>query len=114
MVRRLRQDARDEIEAVRAAGEREPRLVPVLGGQARHGGCAHVGRVAQNQVIARAANAVEEIRALEVHATPEPVPRDILPGHGDRAGREVDGIDLRGRKRARRENREATAAGAEV
>src|SRR5258708_9159151 len=56
-----RNNARDEVQAVAAAGERKPRLVPVFRGQCRHRARAHVRRVGQDQVVARRAQCGEKI-----------------------------------------------------
>ena len=50
--RRVRDDFPYEIEAVAAAGKRDPRFTPVLCRQCSHDGVAHVGRVGDDQIVA--------------------------------------------------------------
>jgi len=114
-VRRCRgENARHQREPVAAAGKRQARLVPMLGRQRRHRRSAYVRRIGEDQVVARGAEGCEKVGAAQVHAPAQPVARDVLSRDRERPGGEVERVDPGRRERARRENREAARAGAEV
>ena len=104
----------DEVEPVPAGRQCHSGFVPVLGWQAVHAPCIDVGRVADDEVVALSGERREQVAAMECDAIAQPVRRDIASGERQRAGREIDGIDLRGRKGERRQDREAAGTCAEV
>ena len=114
MPRRFGEDAAHQVEPVVARRQRHARLVPVFRRQLRHGAGIDIGRVAQDQVIALALQRREEIAAMERDAIAEPMARHVAPRQRQRAGRQVRGIDARAREGERRQDGEATGAGAEI
>ena len=114
MPRRFGEDAAHQVEPVVARGQRHARLVAVFRRQLRHRLGIDIGRVAQDQVIAPAVQRREEIAAMERDAIAEPMARHVAPRQRQRAGRQVGRIDACARKGERRQDRQATGAGAEI
>jgi hypothetical protein len=107
-------DAPHDVHAVRAAGERHLRFVPVLGrAGAASIACVHVRRVADDHVVAplgerRVEIAFEQRDAIvELRSRAHCAPRLRGPA------RQIDRVDIRVRKRVRGEDREATGTGAQ-
>ena len=73
--RAWRDEFADDIEAVRAAVEREARLLPEFGRQRLHEGGRLVGRVADDEVVACRRHGGEDVAAVQRHAAGQPVLR---------------------------------------
>ncbi|OGA65592.1 MAG: hypothetical protein A3G83_12595 [Betaproteobacteria bacterium RIFCSPLOWO2_12_FULL_68_20] len=111
---RPREDAPHERQAVASAGERQTRLVTVLVRQRTHGRGGHVGRVADDQVVAPAAQRAEQVRAHEANAPPETMARDIAPRDRERGRGNVGRVDAHARQGAREQHGEAAGPRAQV
>ena len=114
MFGRLAQDAAHDVEPVRSSGMRERRLGRIFRRKVSDCRRVHIRRVRQDQVEAGAFERREKIALLERNAIPQPVLFEVARGHFQRAWREVDRLDARIREDARGEDRERTAARAEV
>ncbi|EXI68806.1 MAG: hypothetical protein AW07_04304 [Candidatus Accumulibacter sp. SK-11] len=114
MLPRTAEDGACQVEPVVAAGKCQRRFVPVFGRQAGHRRRPDVGRIGDDQVVAAAAEAGEEVALKQADAVAELVVGDVAPGDGEGVGRQVDGIDAGGRKGLRGNDRQATRAGAQV
>src|SRR5690242_2871041 len=68
---RFREDAADECETVRAAGERESGLVAVFRREGRHRLGVDIGRVREDEVVALAGDRSEEVAREETDARGE-------------------------------------------
>jgi hypothetical protein len=113
MPRRLSQDAAHQIEPVVARGQRQARLVTVLGWQARHAARIDIGRVAEDEIVAPAGEGLEEIAAMERDAVVQAMRLDVAAGERQSAGRQIGGGDAGLREDQRRQDGEAARAGAD-
>lgn len=107
-------DAADEGEPVGAGDQPESRLVPILRRQCLHLRVRRVGWIAHDEIVASAAEPLEQVAADQVDAFFEPVTAHVLGGDFERAGRDVRRIDTRIRKRMRARDGDAAAPGAHV
>ena len=82
--RRPQQDRPHQVEAVRAARQRHAGLVPVLARQPPHGGRRHVGRIADDQVVASPASAENRSDFTRRMRRPGDSRRTLTPCHGER------------------------------
>ena len=92
VIRRGRNDPTHEVETVASAGERELRLVTVLGRQLAHRSGRDVRRVRENQVVLCASEVSQEIRLDEPHPTLQPIIRDVTLCNLEGRPRNIGGI----------------------
>jgi len=114
VVGRLGKDAHREIQAVLAGGEAQFGLVRILGRQLGELLARHVRRVADDQVVALAGDAREQIRLQGAHARPDVVERDVLAGQRERVAADVDQVDRPVRMVHRHRDADAARAGAQI
>ena len=103
-----------DVEPVLAADMRELRLGRIFRRKARRRGRLDIGRIGEDEVVARIRQPREQIALDKADALAEAVLLDIAPRHRQRVGREVDRVDGRVGKYARGEDGERAAAGAEI
>jgi len=102
-----REDSRDQVHAVLAGAQREAGLMTVFRRQPPHHRLRHVGRIGEDEVVAPSAQPGEEIGTDELDAMLESMQSPVASGDGERGVRDVDRVDLREGKGARRENGQA-------
>jgi hypothetical protein len=107
-------DPPHEIQPVFAPGKRERRFASILQRELAHGGCGDVRGIRENQVVAAAGEACEEVGLDEIDSPLQAVVRDVTLRDFERGAGNVCGVDVRARKSERREDREATRARAEI
>ena len=104
----------NDVEPVRAARMGHARLGGVFGRKFRQRLGVDIGRIGQNEIVARDFKRREQIAFDQPHAIGKPVLFDIAPGDGERVGRKVRRVDARVGKDARGEDRDRAPARAEV
>jgi len=114
MCRRLAQDAAHQVQTIGAAMQRERRLMAIFRGQRAHYRFTHVRGIGQDQVVAFAGEAAEQVRGDQLHALDQPVLAYVAPRDRQRGGGDVDAGDLRARKRMRGDDGEAAGTGAQI
>jgi hypothetical protein len=114
MLRRFAKNPAHDVEPIRSAGMRKHRLSRIFGRKICNRRRVDIRGVRQDQVEARALDRREQIALLQRDAVLKAVLVNVACGHFERAGRDVDRLDARIGKGARRENGERTAARAEV
>ena len=107
MARGLGENPSHEIEPIGSAGERQLRLVPILGRKLLHRVRVDVGRIGQDQVVARIAERREQIAFEQRDPLLEIVLGDVDLCDLERLRREVDGVDPGVGKGPASQNREA-------
>ena len=108
------ENAADEIETISAPEMGELRLGSILRRKRLDGLRRDVRRIRDNEIVASRRNPVEEISLEGANALSEPIVADVALGHGERIVRDVAGMNFRGRKCLRREDREAPGPGAKI
>src|SRR5579863_4997313 len=90
---RLAQDDGHRVEAARAGGERETRLVPVLRRQSFELTDPYVRWIGDDDIVGGAAERAEVVGALHEHAPPEAMAAHVEARDFERRGRDVHGVD---------------------
>lgn len=117
---RLGDDTPHDVHAVVAARERHLGLMAVFGRQLRHRRRVDIRRVRQDHVVARVGLRAEcRQRRIQIAAVQRDPVFEAVVAHVDlrdfeRIGRQIDRVDFGVRERARREDREAARARAEL
>ncbi len=104
----------DRIQTVVARRQSQLRFVTKLGRACFHVFTIDVRRVADNKLVLRVAQLVEETGMDEPHALPEVVQVDVYRSDLQRFPRDVDGVDLRRRKRVRDGDGNAATASPQI
>jgi hypothetical protein len=72
--------------------------VPVFGGQLRHGRRVHIGRIAEDQVVALSIQCGEEVGLMQMYAVLQAITPHICAGYGEGLGGNVHRIHFGVRK----------------
>ena len=110
----LPQELANDVESVGAAVERQPRLAVELDRQAVAMRAGLVRRIAEDHVVLHRRHGIEDVAAMQMHASAEPAGCDVDLRHLERLGREINRVHLGRGKMLREQDGEAARAGADV
>jgi len=104
------EDAPHQVEAVFTAVQRERRFAAIFRGQGPHYRFAHVRRIAEDDIVAFAAEALEQVGADQLQPLPQIMFAHVTACHGECGAGNVHAIDLRFREDMCRDNGQTAGA----